>query len=280
MAGAPSQPRYQDFVDQLASGALYGVFIDDTGSPGLAQTPPNLHPARKTWTAVIVRPHQIGEILEQLPEAIDELHRTCGGTEFHFSDIYSGRRVFKNVDLQVRLAFMRFMSYIIASYDLDLLVQTLDPVTMQDVLARTGLAGRFGPFDLEDPADASLLLLVLRVRQHIERDADTPGASFRLFVDEGRLPNGAAVQLGSYCSPSIADGLMCFGSSSVILPLQMADYAAFVLNRMQLLLGREHLSSLDRQFLQIVQPIMANYRNLPREMIDPDQWPRRFPRHN
>jgi len=50
--------RYRDFLNELASGSEYGVFIDDTGSPGLQSTPPNLHPERKSWIGIVVHPDQ------------------------------------------------------------------------------------------------------------------------------------------------------------------------------------------------------------------------------
>ena len=29
------KPRFKDYVDELARGDVYGIFIDDTGSPGI-----------------------------------------------------------------------------------------------------------------------------------------------------------------------------------------------------------------------------------------------------
>ena len=46
--------RYQDFVDEQQGGQVHGVFVDDTGSPGLRDTPGHLHPERKSWVAVVV----------------------------------------------------------------------------------------------------------------------------------------------------------------------------------------------------------------------------------
>ena len=86
------RPKYQDFINELAAGKAYGIFIDDTGSPGLTDTPPNYLPERKSWVAVIIPPHQMPEVLEQLTGALHELKVATGATEFHFTDIYSGRK--------------------------------------------------------------------------------------------------------------------------------------------------------------------------------------------
>src|ERR1043165_7889499 len=119
-------PRYQDFIDELAVGRVYGAFIDDSGLPGLSSTPEHLHPQRKSWVAVVVPPHQMGEVLQEFPRALDELKRVTGATEFHFADIYAGRKEFAKdkVGLQVRLSIFRFMAYIFTTYELPILVQT------------------------------------------------------------------------------------------------------------------------------------------------------------
>ncbi|MEM3489058.1 MAG: hypothetical protein QXO75_05310 [Nitrososphaerota archaeon] len=44
----------------------YSVFIDDTGSPGLQSTPPNLPPERESSVGVVVHPDQMPEALEEL----------------------------------------------------------------------------------------------------------------------------------------------------------------------------------------------------------------------
>jgi len=132
------RPKYQDHMDELAAGQAYGIFIDDTGSPGLADTPTNFLPKRKSWVAVIVSPHQMPEVLEQLPGALHALKEATGATEFHFTDIYEGRKEFKGVDLQVRLALFEFMASTCSRYQFPFIVQTFDPETLADIRARSG----------------------------------------------------------------------------------------------------------------------------------------------
>ena len=64
-----TKQRFQDYVDELARGEAYGIFIDDTGSPGIQGAPDNYHPERKTWVAVIVPPSQAADVMEQMPGA-------------------------------------------------------------------------------------------------------------------------------------------------------------------------------------------------------------------
>lgn len=67
-----------------------------------------------------------------------------------------------------------------------------------------------------------------------------------------------------------ADGLICFARSDSILPLQLADFAAFCLNRTQLLIGKEQLSELDSSLLRIIEPLAWNFQNIP--VVPLDEW--------
>lgn len=268
-----TKPRYQDFVDEQRAGHVHGVFVDDTGSPGLKDTPANLHPERKSWVAVVVPRSDIAELWQQFPRAIEELKAQTGGEEFHFTDIYSGTRSFKGVPLQKRLAVFAFMAYIFGQYKFPVFVQTLDPVSLRDVRARGSFPERLGPFDFTRQEDLALFFLLLRVKWHLEETYSEHNRRARVFVDEGFQRNGAAIVIEPLQN-IFADGLICFGRSDAILLLQLADFAAFCLNRMQLLIGRPQLRELDESFLRIIEPITWNYQNIPRVHLD--KW---FPKN-
>jgi hypothetical protein len=266
--------RYQDFVDEEHKGAVHGVFIDDTGSPGLQYTPTNLHPKRKSWVAVIVPRPVLAETWNQLPNAIEELRNLTGAREFHFADIYAGRREFKGVSLQARLGIFGFMAHIFSWYNFPILVQTLDPKSVTRLRSQASLPGRIGPFNLHKAEDTALLLLILRVKWYLEKKYREGERRARLFVDEGFQRNGAAIVF-PLLEQVFCDGLICFAESKSILPIQLADFAAFCLNRTQLLIGRPTLSELDLLFLQIVQPIAWNVQNIP--VLPLGAW---FPDHD
>jgi len=255
--------RYQDFVNEQKAGAVHGVFVDDTGSPGLANTPGNLHPDRKSWVAVIIPRSHISEVWCQLRQAIDELSRLTGATEFHFTDIYAGRRQFKEVTFEKRLAIFAFMAHIWGVYHFPIIVQTLDPHSLIDVRARGAFPERLGPFNLTRPEDLALFFLLIRVKWYLEQNFPTHERVARVFVDEGCKKSGAAA-----CIPPwrrvFCDGLICFASSDSILPLQLADFAAFCLNRTQLIIGKSEPTDMDLTLLRIIQPIAWNYQNIPK----------------
>lgn len=264
------KPRYQEFLDDLTRGIHHGVFIDDTGSPGLATADLRPHPERSSWVAVVVPRSDMREVLEQFPEALDELSRLVPSKEFHFGDIYAGRKEFHGVPVAVRLALFEFMATIFRTYRFSVIVQTVDP----NVLGEMRRGGKFpdsiGPFNLARPVDTALFFLLLRVKWHLQGQMERGLA--RVFVDEGYKNNGIGIRIPTF-EKVFADGLVCFANSSTIHPIQLADFAAFCMNRTQLLLARAELSDVDRKLLEILSPIAWNYVNIEKQVVSLEDWP-------
>jgi hypothetical protein len=60
------------------------------------------------------------------------------------------------------------------------------------------------------------------------------------------------------------------------LPIQLADFAAFALNRTQILMAKAELNDLDRELLAILSPIAWNYQNIPKIIWPLDSDPRDY----
>ena len=192
-----------------------------------------------------------------MPGAPEELTRACGATEFDFANIYNGRRQFKNLDLNLRLALFRVMTHIFQVYKFPIIGQTFDPITVHR--RANSPIQRIGPFNLEKQEDLALLLLLLRIKWYLEKQYPD-GSQARVFADEGFKKTGAAISILRFAR-RFADGLVCFARSDTILPIQLADFAAFALNRHQILLAKPKLSDLDRELLAILTPMAWNYQN-------------------
>src|SRR5262249_23604069 len=130
-------------------------------------------------------------------KAIEELRNLTGATEFHFADIYAGRREFKARSLQERLGIFGFMAHIFGVYNFPILIQTLDPRSIARLRAQASFPDKIGPFNLQRPEDTALFLLLLRVKWYRERNYLTEERLSRLFVDEGFQRNGAAIVIPS-----------------------------------------------------------------------------------
>ena len=248
-----------NLADELRSGRHYGVFIDDTGSPGLIT--PGLHEQRKSWVAVLVPPHQIVEVMDQLPNALSFLKELgLKDPELHFTEIWGGRGEYSKLDLQQRLGVFRFMAYIFTTYRFPVLVQTFDPDNAADVINRANWPDNFGPLKFSDHEDLALIFALLRVRLHL-KSLEGGNATACVVVDEGRLSNGKSIIL-SGLAPTFCAGAILFASSRLVHPIQLADFAAFVMNRWQLLRVKDRLSELDKTLLEIISPIAECFVNI------------------
>lgn len=250
----------------MLKGETFGVFIDDTGSPGNKAVPRYLHPDRKSWVAVIVEPHVVPGVLEGMADCVTELARLPGVSEFHAADIYSGKGPYRQMPLEARLTIFEAVARVFASYRIPVLVQTLDPATLVRVRSREALPNRLGPFDLTAHDDLALLLLLGRVYNHVRETRRSGESRARVFVDEGRMKSGTIIQL-PWVADVLADGLVCFADSKTIQPLQLADFAAFCLNRSQILIGRQARSDVDWRFLLLFEQMVQSFVNLAKSEV-------------
>lgn len=225
---------------------------------------------RKSWVAVLVPPHQIAEVMDQVPNALSFL-RDLGlsDPEFHFTDIWAGKGEFSELDLQQRLGIFRFMAYIFQTYRFQVLVQTFDPENSAEIRHRAAWPESFGPLKFDDHGDLALIFALLRVRMHLKA-LDSGNASACVVVDEGRLASGKTIVLPGL-APTFVAGAVLFASSRLVHAIQLADFAAFVMNRWQLLRVKTELSKLDKTFLEIVSPIGKNFVNI--ESVPLHDWP-------
>lgn len=263
-----SDPKSVNLAVELRSGRHHGVFIDDTGSPGLIA--PGLHARRKSWVAVIVPPGQIAEVMDQLPSALSFL-KDLGlhDPEFHFTEIWGGRGEFSKLVLEQRLGIFRFMAHIFETYRFRVLVQTFDPDNATEILNRADWPADFGPLKFNDHEDLALIFALLRVRLHL-KSLEGGKASACVVVDEGRLLSGKAIVLPAL-APTFVAGAILFANSRLVHSIQLADFAAFVMNRSQLIRVKEKLTELDKTLLEIVSPIVENFVNI--DSVPVHGWP-------
>lgn len=248
-----------NLATELRSGRHYGVFIDDTGSPGLIT--PGLHVQRKSWVAVVIQPHQIAEVMDQLPSAISYLQELgLNNPELHFTEIWGGRGEYEKLDFQQRLGIFRFMVHIFTTYNFKVLVQTFDPDNADDVLNRANWPDNFGPLKFNNHEDLALIFALLRVRLYL-KSLEGGKATACIVVDEGRLSNGDAIILPSL-APTFCEGAILFASSKLVHPIQLADFAAFVMNRWQLLRVNDSLKDRDKALLEIISPLVECFINI------------------
>jgi Protein of unknown function (DUF3800) len=245
-----------NLADELRAGHHYGVFIDDTGSPGLST--PGLHRQRKTWIAVVVPPYLVADLMDQLLPAALALLSVLGlkNPEFHFADIWAGKGEYTKLNLRQRLDIFRFMSEIFVTHQLKVFVQTFDPDNAAVLHDRADwLPKSVGPLKLSSHEDLALFFLLYRVHEHLKEG----NATACVIVDEGRLKSGSWI---NWSVPTFYAGGVLFANSRLVPLIQLADFAAYILNRWQLLRVKDRLNELDKTLLRIISPTTECFSNV------------------
>ncbi|MFO1204794.1 MAG: hypothetical protein U1E63_03485 [Burkholderiales bacterium] len=84
------------------------------------------------------------------------------------------------------------------------------------------------------------------------------------------MASGKAIVLPGLATTFVA-GAILFASSKLVHAIQTAAFAAFVMNRWQLLRVKTNLSELDKTLSEIVAPIGANFVNI--DSVPVHGWP-------
>ncbi|HTU21061.1 MAG TPA: DUF3800 domain-containing protein [Gemmataceae bacterium] len=246
---------------QLCSGNHYGIFIDDTGSPGMPSTPAKLHPERKSWVAVVVPPERIRALSEEFAEVIEALRSDLGMSEYHFAEIWSGKGPFRAVPMDERLVIFQMFADILYIHELLIYIQTFDPETHGAAITGWPELPKIAEcFDLQCHEDAALWFLLVRVRDHILAERSSGHQRAMVVLDEGVRKSAYSVEI-DILDDVFLDGLLLFASSSTAPLLQLADFAAFCLNRSQIIIRKEKRSDIEIALLRILEPLVPQYKN-------------------
>jgi hypothetical protein len=254
--------KYQHLLERVGRGECWSAYLDDTGPGGQSQSPTTLPHDRRTYVSMILSPSDGAVLMREMPALLQEVERHTGARELHFAHIYAGKREFKGVDLQLRLALVDAMVQIVAEHKFPVLVQSIDATYATKLVAEFGALDRPKdfPFDFERFDELALFLTLWRSKQFLQsRVSETTKAV--VFVDEGWKRDGIAMRIPAW-EEVFERGLVCFANSASIWGLQLADLAGFVLTRWQLLAGRAELSELDRSFLEIAEPLKECFVDL------------------
>ena len=237
------------------------VVIDDTGSPDSQVSSRFLQERRKTYVAMILDPQERQYAQKQLRGCLNSLKKNLGKNEFHFSDIYNRRGEWADIDGETVLAIFHVFAEIFRNFRCPFIVQTCDP----DFFRNNGiiLKGKIKVDGLElyKYEDFALFLLLMRCKWFLLEEGYPLPVDF--VIDEGRYKNGHPQK--SFLLKDVASSnQFVFKSSKDFILLQLVDFAAFSLNRMQHLLvkGKER-SKFDEQVLRIISYANLNFVNIP-----------------
>ncbi len=119
--------------------------------------------------------------------------------------------------------------------------------------------------------DAALWFLLVRVRDHLLAKRTSNDQRAMVFLDEGLKKSGTCVEVDVF-DDVFLDGHLLFASSATLPLLQLADFAAFCLNRVQLIVRKnEKRSDFEIAFLRMLEPLTELFKNCTLRLGWPDQ---------
>lgn len=246
------------------------VYIDDSGTPGYVSNSKYDTVDRKTWVGLILNPDERIEANLQMKEHIDKLKLRFNANEFHFTDIYSGRKGFEGVDLKVRLDIFRIFAEIHKQAQYPMFIQTF---TSDDILRnKIVLAGqevKMDNFDLKNVSDLTLYFLLLRIKEFFEKNTQY-SRPIEIIIDEGRQKKDTS-QDCVLLEDMLLDNKIYYKSSTDEPLLQLIDFVAFTMNRVRWIMTNDKKGKVDIEFLRIAENANFNILNIKRGLVKVDE---------
>ncbi|MCZ0963234.1 DUF3800 domain-containing protein [Paracoccus sp. EF6] len=250
-----------------------GIYVDDSGNPGTDSGSIHLSKTRKSWTAVIIPPslaRVCSQIMDIFLKGIKQDH--CA-TELHFTDIFSGRGVWKKVDIEDRIKMFRLMASFVARMELPIVHVTTSQETLNDhSLFFKGIRLDSNQFwDISVPR-FGFLRCCLEISEYAREMRAYGHPDFNdtlpMFADEGLAVAGSIIPLPNWgdviYGPSVR-----FSRSQDVAGIQIADFAAFTISRTQWIVAQRRfgtpVSRSDEEFLRYGAEL--NVVNLPRVSV-------------
>jgi Protein of unknown function (DUF3800) len=250
---------------------MTGAFvIDDTGSPGVESNSRFLKSDRKTWCGLILSADEREHAEQEMAECLSFVQSEIGISisEFHFTDIWNKRGTWENVKPELQLGIFDAFAEIYHKENFRLLVTTFHATSLKDNGFLISKVAKIDGFDLNIHSDAALMFLLFRFKQLIKSEKlPTP---VDIIIDEGRRKAGHLEE------HSILDGVATYSSlnyqsSATNILIQIVDFAAFCLNRAQILYCKPTRTKLDNKFLSLVEHANFNFLNLQSEYLNLDE---------
>ncbi|MGM0743177.1 MAG: DUF3800 domain-containing protein [Pseudomonadota bacterium] len=251
-----------------------GIYVDDSGNPGVDSGSMHLSKTRKSWTAVIVPPSAAKDCSFVMDTFLQGIADDYGANELHFTEIFSGRGVWEKVKIEDRIQIFRQMSSILSKrVPLPIVHVTTSQETLND---HAETVGRFRAdpkqfWNMSVP-HIGFLRMCIEVADYVREMREDGHPDFKnplpVFADEGLAVAGVSIRLPNW-EDVIAGPLVNFAASQDVAGIQIADFAAFTIARTQWTVAQRKLgtpvSRSDEEFLTYGSGL--NVVNLPKMAV-------------
>lgn len=222
------------------------IVIDDTSSPGNFNETRFLKEDRKTLVAVFIN-GEIREIIENiLSEILSILNTEFGITELHFTDLVNKKNEYENLDNEDVIGILEEICILFSEIDLPFFVQTVHQNTLKENGIYINGKVIADKLDLNKNEDSCLLLLLNKLKIFLNKEFE--GETIEFVMDEGRKKNGQ-VETFQILENLAENCQISFRSSNNFLLLQVADFFAYSVNRMQTTMVKEQRTEFDKTII-------------------------------
>lgn len=248
-----------------------GIYVDDSGNPGVDSGSVHLSETRKSWTAVIVPPSAAKDCSFVMDTFLQGIADDYGANELHFTEIFSGRGVWKKVKIEDRIQIFRLMSSFLSKrVTLPIVHVTTSQETLNDHTEfferHRAKPNQFWNFSVPH---FGFLRMCVEVADYVREMREDGHPDFKnplpMFADEGLAVAGASIPLPNW-EDVIAGPSVNFATSQEIAGIQIADFAAFTITRTQWIVVQRELgtpvSRAEEEFLSYGAGL--NIVNLPK----------------
>ena len=231
------------------------VYIDDSGSPG--QQPANRFIAQDTkiWAGVILSLEEKKVIDSIIEKAKIKLQEKFKFSEFHLTDIYSGRNEFKGVDPTLRLKIFELFVEIYNKFKPYVVVTCAGKGTLKNSgFSDNYLNTKIDGFKYSNPGDYALHTLMIFINQYLNEKYKGENIEVEVIIDEGRQSANSVQNLtifNDHCKE------LSYKSSKNVYCLQFIDFIAFYINRVQNNLSKKR-TDFDNEFMNIIGKMQLN----------------------
>lgn len=243
------------------------IAFDDTGSPGKTVNSRFLDSERKTYVGVIFESYLIDEVSREMNNALTLFRDMFGTTECHLTDIMNAQGEWAHVCNDKRLGIFKGFCEIFSHYNFTCIVQTWAP----SYYARNNMEHfkslKHGQLKLSDHKDMAMFMALSRTRRYLlENNYKVPVS---IVFDEGRRKAGSSMQI-PILNDITNNSSISFMRSDKNLFLQIADFAAYCLNKSQLLAVKGNRTETDDTILTYIDLANFNYQGVQKIQVGLD----------
>jgi hypothetical protein len=245
-----------------------GIFIDDSGNPGTQTENKYDSTDRKSWYAIVLTASQRDRASSIMKDLIAQNSKEFGVNEFHFTDIFSGIKAYKGVSIQRRMRIFEDFAELFREMKYPILSMTMSSEDYQrSKIQLTKGKYMIDGLNMSRHEDFSLCYLLLRCHYFLKKNWNN-STPVEVTIDAGRQKDGSTQIMAEFKSNFI-DRTIKYTASEKEPMLQLADYAAFCLNKGYWLQNKGARTNFDIEWLKIFAWADFQTLNMKRMYSDP-----------